>query len=66
MFNNSVYCGDKLIGFRCSRCDDIKSKMWGTICNSCRDNDRKHKELLKEMKKSKENFIVKLFKRIFN
>lgn len=26
----------KIIGFRCSICDEIKTKMWGNICNLCR------------------------------
>ena len=38
--NNDVknYKG-KVIGFRCSQCGEIKDRMWGTICNSCRSKE---------------------------
>ena len=33
---NSVYDGyGKLIGFRCSCCNGIFPKMWGSTCNLC-------------------------------
>ena len=33
----AVYDGNnQIIGFRCSICDEVKSKMWGDICNLCR------------------------------
>ena len=29
------------IGFRCNICDQVKTKMWGTVCNECaRKNER--------------------------
>jgi hypothetical protein len=36
-FNNAVY-GDngRVVGFRCDVCDQVKTKMWGTVCNACR------------------------------
>ena len=34
--NNLVIINGELIGYRCSICDEVKSKMWGTICNQCR------------------------------
>ena len=36
-----------IIGFRCSVCDEIKSKMWGTVCNECSER----RELIRELKK---------------
>lgn len=46
--NNSVkdYQG-KIIGFRCIRCGNVKSSMWGETCNECRsilDENRKLRE----------------------
>lgn len=35
--NNSVYFNGKIIGFKCSVCDGVFSKMWSTTCNSCRE-----------------------------
>jgi len=38
MINNSIKDSyGNIIGYRCSICDEIKSKMWGVICNACRD-----------------------------
>lgn len=54
MINNSVYCGDRLEGFRCFTCGDIVNSMWGTTCNRCRNKERKHKELLEAIKAKKE------------
>lgn len=36
-FDNSVrdFRG-YVIGFRCDICDQVKTKMWDTICNECR------------------------------
>ena len=35
--NNEVKDGlGQLTGYRCDVCDQIKSKMWGCICNECR------------------------------
>jgi len=40
--NNSVqnYRGET-IGFRCWTCGEIRNRMWGTTCNSCRLEERK-------------------------
>lgn len=38
MKNNEVKDADgKVIGFRCSRCDQVKTVMWEEICNECRE-----------------------------
>lgn len=35
--NNEVRdCWGTLIGYRCSVCDGVFPKMWGTVCNKCR------------------------------
>ena len=45
--NNEVRDGfGRLIGFRCWQCDEIKTKMWGEICNSCRAQNE-HAALLR-------------------
>lgn len=46
--NNSIkdWRGN-IMGFRCSVCDEIKTKMWGTVCNSCRET----RELIELLKK---------------
>ena len=45
--NNDVRDGwGELIGFRCFRCEEVRSKMWGTICNQCRADDERHAEIL--------------------
>lgn len=46
MINNQVNGG----GFRCSQCDEIKTKMWGTICNQCRTENERHEEMIQEMR----------------
>ena len=40
--NNEVKNSDgQVIGFRCNICDQVKTKMWGTVCNECaRKNER--------------------------
>lgn len=36
-FDNTVYdARNRIVGFRCWQCDEVKSRMWGTICNQCR------------------------------
>lgn len=35
--NNAIYDRNRqIIGFRCHICDQVKSKMWGNVCNECR------------------------------
>lgn len=36
MINNEVREDRKVVGFRCHTCDQVKTKMWGTVCNECR------------------------------
>ncbi len=40
-FNNEVDGG-----FECSCCGGVFSKMWGTVCNLCRERRRQHQEML--------------------
>lgn len=54
MINNAVYHGDKVIGFRCLQCHQMAPAMWGCICNSCREQNRKHDELIEAIKSLKE------------
>jgi len=49
----AVYSGDKTVGFKCSRCGGVFPSMWGDICNKCRDDERKHQELLKAIRKAR-------------
>jgi len=44
----------KTIGFKCSECGSIVSFMWGDVCNSCREVERRHQELLKAIKEQEE------------
>lgn len=47
MFNNEVRGPyGKVIGFRCDTCGNVVEKMWGNTCNACRENERRHEELL--------------------
>ena len=40
--NNDVKNSEgETVGFRCHICDQVKTKMWGTVCNECaRKNER--------------------------
>ena len=52
----AVYSGDKTIGFRCYECGRIVQSMWGDTCNRCREEERRHRELIKaidEMRQTK-------------
>lgn len=45
-FNNAIYdYSGKVLGFRCDKCDEIKTKMWGSICNSCRDRQSQNTQI---------------------
>ena len=50
MFNNAIrdHHG-QIIGYKCSVCEAIKNKMWGTVCNECQDR----RELIKTIKRNK-------------
>jgi hypothetical protein len=56
MINNDIKNWQgKTIGFRCSECGGVYSfvknpSMWGNICNSCRETERRHQEILKTLK----------------
>lgn len=57
--NNDVKNSEgETIGFRCNICDQVKTKMWGTVCNECaRKNERetvewqKGYDFVKQLKK---------------
>ncbi len=36
----------KIIGFRCFVCSKVAPSMWGDTCNECRENERRHEELV--------------------
>lgn len=48
MLNNAIYdSSGRETGFVCRECDEVKSKMWGNICNQCREAERRHQETLR-------------------
>ena len=55
--NNAVYHGSELIGFRCSRCGEVFSQMWGTVCNGCRKTSDENAALRKEIRELKEAML---------
>ncbi len=60
MYNNSVTDGwGKVIGYRCLQCGDVVQSMWGTTCNSCRKDNDKHEELIKEIQDLKKQLLEK-------
>lgn len=50
---NSVYCGNRLEGFRCNICGGIFDKMWGETCNGCREKRSENKKLREEIQSLK-------------
>jgi hypothetical protein len=50
MTNNEVrdWRGN-IVGFRCDICDQVKTKMWGEICNECRER----RELIELLRREK-------------
>ena len=52
MFDNTIRDQlGRIVGFQCSVCGAVKNKMWGTICNECRERRKLIKLLQKEGKK---------------
>ena len=51
VMNNAVYNQSKIVGFRCWECGKIVQSMWGNTCNSCREKERRHQEILKALTK---------------
>lgn len=46
-FNNAVTdARGKTIGFRCLQCGNVVQSMWGNLCNQCREDERRHQELI--------------------
>ena len=41
----------RISGFVCNRCGRVVQSMWGNTCNSCREEDRKHDELIRALRK---------------
>lgn len=52
--NNSIYVGDKCVGFRCFNCGGVYQSMWGSTCNKCRNENDKHEALIAEIKMLRE------------
>jgi rRNA maturation endonuclease Nob1 len=56
--NNAVYdfpgTAARLIGYRCHECQRIKPAMWGDVCNECRENERRHREMIAAMRSERE------------
>lgn len=44
-FNNSV--GDM---FECWTCRELYHSMWGVTCNKCREEEKRHRELIDAIK----------------
>ena len=51
--NNEVRNRDgKVIGYECFTCGGMFQRMWGTVCNECRDKERRHQEILAAMRRA--------------
>lgn len=50
--NNTVrdYRG-RVVGFRCFSCGEIYPSMWGTTCNKCSEEEKRHSQLIDEITK---------------
>ena len=51
MINNSVYSGDRLVGFRCLRCGEVVQSMMGEVCNKCRHDEQEMDMLRAEIRR---------------
>ena len=40
----------KTLGYRCLQCGSIVQAMWGNLCNQCREDERRHQELIKAIR----------------
>jgi len=40
-----------VVGFRCVECREVVEQMWGDTCNSCREKERRHRELVAALAK---------------
>ena len=49
MNNNVKNYRGKVVGFRCFQCDEVKDRMWGTTCNSCRNKSDEAAKLRDEI-----------------
>lgn len=43
----------RAVGYRCIDCRGVFDAMWGNICNGCREQERRHQELVAAIKASK-------------
>jgi len=51
-FNNSVCDGrGNVLGFKCWECGEVVPSMWGETCNSCRAIERRHREIVKALRR---------------
>lgn len=49
--NNAVKdARGRVIGFRCWRCRGVFDSMWGVVCNCCREQERRHEEIVAAIK----------------
>lgn len=37
---------NRVVGFRCNQCSEVKDKMWGETCNGCRKQNEISNALL--------------------
>lgn len=42
----------RVIGYRCIDCGGVFPSMWGNVCNKCREDERRHRELVAAIKAS--------------
>lgn len=54
MYNSIRDSSGNVIGFRCFECGEIVTTMWGYTCNRCREEERRHKELIEALKGKKD------------
>ena len=43
----------RVVGFQCQKCFGVFPSMWGLVCNRCRDEERRHKELVAAIREGK-------------
>lgn len=63
-YNNSIRDSrGNILGFKCLTCYEVFDSMWGTTCNKCREEKRKHKEIVEAIKSTNDKpvgFLQKL------
>ena len=43
----------RIVAYLCFNCNEPQISMWGMYCNKCREEERRHKEILKAIKERK-------------